>query len=91
MLEEERVGERAQVCPVFLVAQSQAERFDLRRSTMIDMGNGAMEDLAVGAIRLAQQMPRRGFATTSEVRGIDRQSGYNNSILIQQHQVYFLL
>ena len=89
VLEEERVGERAQVCPVFLVAQSQAERFDLRRSTRTDMGNGALEDLAVGAIRLAQQMPRRGFATTSEVRGIDRQSGYHNSILIQQHQAYF--
>jgi hypothetical protein len=43
---------------------------------MTDMGNRTVEDLAVGAIRLAQQMPRLGFATTSDVRGIDIHSGY---------------
>ena len=40
------------------------------------MGHRAVEDLAVGALRLAQQMPRIGFATTGEVRGIAIQSGY---------------
>src|SRR5262249_31181632 len=76
LLEEERVGARAQVFQVLLVAQSQAERLDLRRRTLTDIGNGAMEDLAVGAIRLAQPMPRIGFATTRAVRSIDIHSGY---------------
>jgi hypothetical protein len=38
-----------------------------------------MEHLAVGALRLAQQMPRIGVATTGYTRGIDIQSGYPNN------------
>jgi hypothetical protein len=40
----------------------------------------------VGAIRLAQQMPRRRFATTGDVRGITIHSGYNNSMYIGKYQ-----
>ena len=47
---------------------------------MTEIGNRAVEDLAVGAIRLAQQMPRIRFATTDDMRGIDIHSGYYNSI-----------
>ena len=42
-----------------------------------------MEDLAVGAIRLAQQMPRIRFATPSDVRSIDIHSGYYYNILLR--------
>jgi hypothetical protein len=50
---------------------------------MTDIGNRAVEDLPVGALRLAQQMPRIGFATTDEMRGIDIHSGYYNSIFMK--------
>ena len=50
---------------------------------MADIRNGAVEDLPIGAIRLAQQMPRIRFATTGDVRGIDIHSGYYNSILVE--------
>src|SRR5467141_4431045 len=63
-----------------IVPQRQSHRFDLRGGTMTDIGKCAVEDLAVGAIRLAQQMPRIRFATTGDVRGIDIHSGYDNNI-----------
>ena len=53
---------------------------------MADIRNGAMEHLAVGAIGLAQQMPRIRFATTGDVRGIDIYSGYYNSIIEELYQ-----
>ena len=61
---------------LLLVAQRQPQRFDLRGGTLTDIGNRAVEDLAVGALRLAQQMPRIGFATPGDVRGINIHSGY---------------
>ena len=54
---------------VFLVSQGQPQRCDFCLRTMTDIRDGAMEDFAVGAIGLAQQMPRIGFATASDVRG----------------------
>ena len=74
-----------------LVPQSKSHGLDLGLGTMTDIGNGAMEDLAVGAIRLAQQMPRIGFATTSDMRGIDIHSGYYSSIFIEIKQGLFSL
>jgi len=56
---------------------------------MTEIRNRAVEDLAVGTIRLAQQMPRIGFATTSDVRGIDIHSGYYYSICIKIFNEYF--
>ena len=53
---------------------------------MTDIGNSAVEDLAVGTIRLAQQMPRIGFATTGDARGIDIHSGYHNNIFMEYNQ-----
>jgi hypothetical protein len=50
---------------------------------MTDIRNGAMEDFAAGAIRLAQQMPRIRFATTGYTRGIDMHSGYYNSVFTE--------
>jgi hypothetical protein len=49
---------------------------------MTDIRNRAVEDLAMGTIRLAQQMPRIRFAPTGDVRGIDIHSGYYYSIFI---------
>ena len=72
-----------------LVAQCQPNRFNLRLGTMTNIRNGAMEYFAVGAIRLAQQMPRLRFATTGDMRGIDIYSGYNNSIFIEINQGLF--
>jgi hypothetical protein len=51
---------------------------------MTDIGNGTMEDLPIGAIGLAQQVPRIGFATTGDARGIDIYSIYYNNILNQE-------
>jgi hypothetical protein len=65
--------------------------FDLRGGTMTDIGNRAVEDFAVSAIRLAQQMPRIRFATTGDMRGIDIHSGYYNSIFIEFKQELFSL
>ena len=53
---------------------------------MTDIRNGTMEDLAVGAIGLAQQMPRIRFATTGDMRGIDLHSGYYNNIVMEHKQ-----
>jgi hypothetical protein len=53
---------------------------------MAHIRNGAMEHLAVGAIRLAQQMPRRGFATTGDARGVDIHSGYYSNIFMEANQ-----
>jgi|SoiMetStandDraft_2_1073263.scaffolds.fasta_scaffold41900_2 hypothetical protein len=69
----------AQVLERLLVAQRQPQPFDLRSGTMTDIGNRAVEDLAVGSIRLAQQMLRIRFATTGDMRGIDIHSGYHTS------------
>jgi hypothetical protein len=58
---------------------------------MTDIGNRAVEDFAVGAIRLAQQMPRIGLATTGDVRGVDIHSGYYYSIIPELYQGIFLV
>jgi hypothetical protein len=41
-----------QVLQLLLVAQRQPQRFDLRGGAMTDIGNRAVEDLAMGTIRL---------------------------------------
>ena len=84
--QRDRVLDGPQVLQVCLVSQGKPERFDLGLGTMTHMRNGAMEYFAVGAIRLAQQMPRLRFATTGDVRGIDIHSGYYNSIFIALKQ-----
>jgi hypothetical protein len=76
LLQGDRVLAGPKVFQILLVAQRQPYGFDLRGGTLAEIGNRAVEDLAVGAIRLAQQMPRIGFATTGDVRGIDIHSGY---------------
>ena len=53
--------------------------------TMTDIGNRAVEDLAVRAIRLAQQMPRIRFATTGDMQGIDMHSGYDHNLLLENN------
>ena len=53
---------------------------------MAHIGNRAVEDLPMGAIRLAQQMPRIRFPTTGDVRGIDIYSGYYDIILVEYYQ-----
>src|SRR4029434_11329769 len=75
-----------QVLEVVLVSQRQPHRFYFSGATMTDIGNRAVEDLPVGAIRLAQQMPRIRFATTSDVRGIDMHSGYYYNTFIEDIQ-----
>src|SRR5215510_5609701 len=86
LLQRERVLDGPKVLQVLLMAHRQPHRFDLRSGTMTDIGNRAVEDLPVGAIRLAQQMPRIGFATTSDVRSIDIHSGYYNNIFRRYNQ-----
>ena len=76
LLQRDRVLDGPQVLQVLLVAQCQAHRLDLCGGTMTEIRNRTVEDLAVGAIRLAQQMPRIRFATTGDMRGIDIHSGY---------------
>jgi hypothetical protein len=68
------------------MSQGKPYGFDLCLRTLTDVGNGAMEDLAVGARRLAPQMPRIRCATTGDVRGIDLHSGYYSSIYIGKKQ-----
>jgi hypothetical protein len=67
LLQRDRVLDSAQVLQVLLVSQCQPQRCDLRFGTMTHIGNRAVEDLAIGAIRLAQQMPRIRFATTGNM------------------------
>jgi hypothetical protein len=83
LFQRDRVLDGPQMLQRVLVAQRQPNGLDLRSGTLTDIGNRAVEDLAVGAIRLAQQMPRIGFATTSDVRSIDIHSGYYNRIFIR--------
>jgi hypothetical protein len=75
--------EGPQVLQGLLGAQRQPHRFDLSGGTMTDIGHRAVEDLPVGAIRHTPQLPRRGFATTAEVRGIAIHRGYYYNIFIQ--------
>ena len=91
LLQGDRVLDGPKVCQLFLVAQRQPYGFDLRGGTLTEIGNRAVEDLAVGAIRLAQQMPRIRFATTGDVRGINIPSGYYNSKLTKYCYYKFLL
>ena len=72
--------------PVPHDAQGKPEGFKFCLGTMADMRKRAMEPLAVGALRLAQQRPRIGFATTGETRGVDIHSGYYNDIIIEFNQ-----
>jgi len=60
LLQRDRVLDSPQVLQCPLVAQRQPQCLDLRSGTMTNIGNRAVEDLAVGAIRLAQQMSRIG-------------------------------
>ena len=83
LLQRDRILEGPQMLQLPLVAQCQPQRCNLRLGTMTDIRNGAMEYFAVGAIRLAQQMPRIRFATTGDVRGIDIHSGYNYNTFIE--------
>jgi hypothetical protein len=76
LLQRHGILDCPQVLQVLLVSQRQPHRFDLSSRTLTDIGNRAVEDLTVGAIRLAQQMPRIRFATANDVRGIDIHSGY---------------
>ena len=71
------------------MSQRQPQRFDLRSGTMTDIGNRAVEDLAVSTIGLAQQMPRIGFVTPGDVRGIDVHSGYYYSAFTEIYQWKF--
>src|SRR5262249_16067901 len=89
LFQRDRVLDGPKVLQRLLVPQCKAHGLDLCLGTMTRIRNGAMEDLAVGAIRLAQQMPRIGFATTSDTRGIDIHSGYYNSIFKGLIKGYF--
>jgi hypothetical protein len=80
LLQRDRVLDSPKVLKRLLVPQGKPQGFDLCLGTLTDIRNGTMEDLAVGAIGLAQQMPRLRFATTSDARGIDIHSGYHNSL-----------
>src|SRR5438270_666006 len=86
LLQRDRIRDGPQVLKVLLVSQCQPHRGDLCLGTMTDMRNRTMEDLAVGALRLAQQMPRIGCATPGEVRGIDIHRGYYNNTYMQYKQ-----
>src|SRR2546429_381377 len=48
LLQGDRVLDGPKVLQILLVAQRQTQRFDLRGGTMTDIGNRAVEDLAVG-------------------------------------------
>ena len=85
LFQRDRVLDGPKVLKRLLVPQG----CDLGLGTMTDIRNGTMEDLAVSAIRLAQQMPRIRFATTGDVRGVDIHSGYNYSIYIKCNQDIF--
>src|SRR5262245_29272717 len=83
LLQRDGVLDGPQVFEVVLVAQRQPHRFYFSGGTMTDIGNRAVENLPIGAIRLAQQMPRIRFATTSDVRGIDIHSGYYYNLFMR--------
>ncbi len=91
LLQRDRIWERPQGLQRLLVAQRQPQCLDLRRGTMPHMGKRAVEDLAVRAIRLTQQMSRRRFATTGDMRGIALHSGYHNSIYHKLYKCKFSL
>src|SRR5712691_6651240 len=86
LLQCDRVLDGPKVLELSLMSQGKPHRFDLRLGTMAHIRNGAMEYLAVGAIRLAQQMPRIRFAITGDARSIDIHSGYYNSVFIKYYQ-----
>jgi len=67
VLQRDRVLDGPQVLQLPLVSQGKPDRFDLGLGTMTDIGKCAVEDLAVGALGLAQQMPRIRFATTGDM------------------------
>src|SRR5262252_168384 len=90
LFQRDRVLPGPQVLQILLVAQRQPQCLDLRSGTMTDIGNRAVEDLAVSTIGLAQQMPRIRFATTGDMRGIDIHSGYYNNIFIELNKGNFL-
>src|SRR5262249_47381244 len=86
LCQRDRVLDGPQVLKRLLVPQSKSHGLDLCLRTMTDIRNGTMEDLAVGAIRLAQQMPRIDFVTTGDARGVDIHSDYYNSELTRLYQ-----
>src|SRR6516165_3050228 len=83
LLQRDRVLDGPKMLEVLLVSQGKPHGCDFCLGTMTDIRNGPMEDLAVGAIGLAQQMPRIRFATTGYTRGIDIHSGYYFSTCIE--------
>jgi hypothetical protein len=83
LLQRDRVLDGPQVLQLPLVSQGKPDRFDLGLGTMAHSRQGAVEDLAVGTIGLAPQMPRLRFATTGDMRGIDIHSGYYNKTFIE--------
>ena len=68
------------------VPQSKSHGRALCLGTLTALRHGTLEDLAVGARRLAPQMPRIGCAPTSATRGLDLPSGYYSSICIKMNQ-----
>jgi len=64
------------------VSQGKPDRFELGLGTRAHMRQCAVEDLPVGAIGLAQQMPRIRFATTGDARSVDINSGYYYNIFM---------
>ena len=81
MLQRHGILDGPKVLQVLLVSQRQPQRCDLSGGTLTEMGKRAVEDLPIGAIRLAPQRPRRRCAITKDVRGIDLYSGYYNSYI----------
>jgi hypothetical protein len=76
LFQRDRVLDGAKVLKLPLGAQCQPQRCDLCLGTLTDIGKRAVEHLPVGAIRLAQQMPRIRFVATGDVRGVDKYSLY---------------
>ena len=90
-LHRARVRESPQGLQGLLVAPRPPQGRELRRGTLTDIGQRAVEDLAVSALRLAQQMPRRRLASTGDRRGVEIPSGYSKSIGVEFKQGLFSL
>ncbi len=86
VLHGERVLDGPQVRQRSLGSEGTPQHCALRLGTMTPMGTRTLESLPVGTRRRAPPMPRRRCATTGEVRGVDRQSGYKNNIFLEYNQ-----
>jgi hypothetical protein len=90
-LHRDRVRDSPQGLQGLLVAPRPPQGRELRRGTRTDIGKRAVEALAVSALRLAQQMPRRRLASTGDMRGVEIPSGYYKSICVEFKQGLFSL